>query len=121
MDGEEKFPLKCNFETGRIAEAYMSRFSSTEKVFKDKVIDVTREDYANGYLLFYFGYLLFYFDLTLDLGESDHFSLIKSGNVRLAINFAEELVRTINVIVYVEFQNVLEVDKNRNIFCDYSV
>ena len=114
MDGEEKCPLTSDFETGRIAQAYMILSSSTEKVFKDEDIDVSREDYVNGYSLFCF-------DLTPDYGESDHFSLIKSGNVRLAINFAEELARTINVIVYVEFQNVLEVDKNYHVFYDFSV
>ena len=114
VDGEEKCPLTCDFETGRIAQAYMSLFSSTEKAFKDEDIDISREDYTSGYSLFCF-------DLTPDLGESDHFSLIKSGNVRLAINFADELVRTINVIVYAEFQNVLEIDRNRNVFYDYSV
>ena len=114
VDGEEKCLLTCDFKIGRIAQAYMSLFSSTEKAFKGEDIDVLREDYVNGYSLFCF-------DLTPDLGESDHFSLIKSGNVRLAINFAEELARTINVIVYAEFQNVLEVDKNRNVFYDFSV
>ena len=114
VDGEEKCPLTCDFETGRIAQAYMSLFSSTEKAFKDEDIDISREDYTSGYSLFCF-------DLTPDLGESDHFSLIKSGNVRLAINFAYELVRTINVIVYAEFQNVLEIDRNRNVFYYYSV
>ena len=114
VDGEEKCPLTCDFETGRIAQAYMSLFSSTEKAFKDEDIDISREDYTSGYSLFCF-------DLTPDLGESDHFILIKSGNVRLAINFADELVRTINVIVYAEFQNVLEIDRNRNVFYDYSV
>ena len=108
VDGEEKCPLTCDFETGRIAQAYMSLFSSTEKAFKDEDIDISREDYVNSYSLFCF-------DMTPDLRESDHFSLIKSGNVRLAINFAGELARTINVIVYVEFQNVLEVDKNRDV------
>ena len=114
MDGEEKCLLTCDFETGCIAQAYMSLFSSTEKAFKDEDIDVSREDYVNGYSLFCF-------DLTPDLGESDHFSLIKSGNVRLAINFADELARTINILVYAEFQNVLEVDKNRDVFYDFCV
>ena len=72
VDGEEKCPLTCVFETGRIAQAYMSLFSSTEKAFRDEDIDISREDYVNGYSLFYF-------DLTPDLRESYHFSLIKSG------------------------------------------
>ena len=114
VDGEEKCPLTCDFETGRIAQAYMSLFSLNVKAFKDEDIHVSRKDYVNGYSLFCY-------DLTPDLGESDCFSLIKSDNVHLAINFAEELSRTINVIVYAEFQNVLQVDKNRNVFYDFSV
>lgn len=113
MDGEEKTPYNCDFESGRISQAYMGLFSGTEKAFKDEDIDISREDYVGGYTLFCF-------DLTPDLGESDHFSLIKSGNVRLAMNFAEDLRNTINVIVYAEFQNVLEIDRNRNVFYDSS-
>ena len=59
-------------------------------------------------------------DLTPDLGESDHYSLLKSGTVRLEITFAEALAHTINVIVYAEFQNVLEIDRNRNVFFDFA-
>ena len=66
---EEKCPLTYDFETGRIAQAYMSLFASTEKAFKEKDIDVSREDYVNSYSFFCFG-------LTPDLGESDYFSLI---------------------------------------------
>ena len=106
--------MTCDFEIGRIAQAYISLFSSTKKAFKDEDIDISREDFVNGYSLFCF-------DLSPYLVESDHQSLIKSGNIRLATNFAEELVQTINVIIYAEFQNVLEVDKNRNVFYDYSV
>ena len=37
VDGEEKCPLTCDFETGRIAQAYISLFSSTEKLSKMKI------------------------------------------------------------------------------------
>ena len=57
-------------------------FTGTRKAFKDEDIDVSREDYVGEYTLFCF-------DLTPDLGESDHYSLLKSGTVRLEITFAE--------------------------------
>ena len=76
-------------------------------------MDVTRDEYVNGYTLFCF-------DLTPDLGESDHFNLVKSGSVRLKINFVEGLRQTVNFIVYAKFQNVLEIDRNRNVFYDYA-
>ena len=106
-------PIYCNFTDGSFAEAYMSLFTGTGKAFKDLDVDVTREDYAKGYALFCF-------DLTPDLGESDHYSLVKTGSVRLGVTFAEDLPNTVNVIVYAEFQNVLEIDRNRNVFYDFS-
>jgi hypothetical protein len=102
-------PIYCNFDDNTFIEAYMSLFTGTGKAFKDEDIDVTRDDYANGYTLFCF-------DLTPDLGESDHYSLVKTGSVRLGMTFAEPLRTTVNVIVYAEFQNVLEIDRNRNVF-----
>ena len=89
----------------------MTLFINTGKAFKDEDIDITRQEYSNGYTLFCF-------DMTPDLGESDHFNLIKSGSVRLKMTFAEALPNTINVVVYAEFQNVLERDRNRNVFYD---
>ena len=61
------------------------------------------------------GYALYAFDLTSDLGEDDHFSLAKQGSVRLVLNFGEALVNPVTVIAYAEFQNVIEIDRNRNV------
>jgi hypothetical protein len=117
VDGQNQpvRPYKCNFDNDHLAivQAYMGLFTDTGKAFKDEDIDITREDYVGGYALFCF-------DLTPDLGESTHFSLIKTGSVRLSLNFAEALANTINVIVYAEFQNVLEVDKSRNVHYDFT-
>ena len=41
------------------------------------------------------------------------FQLIKQGNLRVEIHFAEALTATINVIMYAEFDNVIEIDRNR--------
>jgi hypothetical protein len=49
------------------------------------------------------------------------FQLIKQGNLRVEIHFADALTATINVIMYAEFDNVIEIDRNRQILFDYSV
>jgi hypothetical protein len=46
--------------------------------------------------------------------------LIKEGNLRVEIHFTEALTTTINVIVYAEFDNVIEIDRNRHVLFDYS-
>jgi hypothetical protein len=38
------------------------------------------------------------------------FQLIKQGNLRVEIYFAEALAGTINVVLYAEFDNVIEID-----------
>jgi len=75
---------------------------------------ISREDYANGYALCAF-------DLTADLGEDDQFSLMRQGNVRLALKFADALLETISVVAYAEFENVIEVDRDRKVIFDFGV
>ena len=89
---------------------YVSLFSSTKKLSKMKILhDFSTEDHSSGPS--HFGMYL-----TPDKGESDYFSLIKSGSVRQSINVADELIRTISVIAHAEFQKVLKIDKNCHVF-----
>ena len=51
----------------------------------------------------------------------DHFSLAKQGSVRLVLKFAQALADPVTVIAYAEFQNVIEIDRNRNVIYDFAV
>ena len=64
---------------------------------------------------------MYAFDLTPDLGEDDHFSLTRQGSVRLVLKFGEALAEPVSVIAYAEFQNVIEIDRHRNVIYDFSV
>ena len=54
------------------------------------------------------------------MSEVGAFQLIKQDNLRVEIHFAEALTATINVIMYAEFDNVIEIDRNRQVLFDYS-
>ena len=41
--------------------------------------------------------------------------------MRLALKFAEALEETISVVAYAEFENVVEVDRDRNVVFDFGV
>jgi hypothetical protein len=45
---------------------------------------------------------------------------LKQGNLRVEIHFAEALTATTNVIMYAEFDNVIEIDRDRQVLFDYS-
>lgn len=115
LDGQQQHvrPLHLNYTTNQYLAGYMSLFSGTGKLFMDEGNQIQREDFSRGYALYAF-------DLTPDLAEDDHFNLIKEGNVRVDLKFAVPLPNTINVIVYAEFENILEVDRSRNVIFDYS-
>jgi hypothetical protein len=49
------------------------------------------------------------------MSEVGAFQLIKQGNLRVEIHFAESLAETINVDLYAEFDNVIEIDRNRQV------
>jgi len=60
-------------------------------------------------------------DLSTGLGEDDHFNLVRQGNVCLALKFADPLEETISVVDCTEFENVIEVDTDRNVIFDFGV
>jgi hypothetical protein len=45
------------------------------------------------------------------MSEVGAFQLIKQGNLHVEIHFAEALAGTINVVLYAEFDNVIEIDR----------
>ena len=59
-------------------------------------------------------------ELTPDMSEVGAFQLIKQGNLRVEIHFAESLTTTINVIMYAVFDNVIQIARNRQVLFYYS-
>lgn len=106
-------PMKLDFNTGRYVAAYAGLFGGTNKINRDEGNDVSRWDYANGYAIFAN-------DLTPDLAENDHVNLARQGTVRLDLKFGEALAHTVTVLAYAEFENTIEIDRNRNIVFDFS-
>ena len=92
---------------------YQTLYSGTNTLYQDTGNHINREDYEAGYSLFAF-------DLSSDLSCGSHFNLVKRSNMRLELKFAEALTTTVNVIVYSEFESILEIDESRNILFDYS-
>ncbi|XP_054257268.1 uncharacterized protein F54H12.2-like [Macrosteles quadrilineatus] len=97
------------------ALAYHTLFTGTGIQFADKGNEIDRTEYPNGYCLMAF-------DLTPDMsaGESSHWNLVRNGNLRIELQFKEALAASVNCIVYAELDNVIEVDRHRNVSVDFS-
>ncbi|PIK45254.1 hypothetical protein BSL78_17875 [Apostichopus japonicus] len=114
VDGEQLpwKPLRPSFTDDRYIMAYQTLYSGLNSMFSDKGNQISRSDYAKGYTLYAF-------DMTPDLASGGHFNLRKNGNVRLEMQFEHALTRSVNVVVYAEYDAVVEVDKTRNVFIDF--
>ena len=95
-------------------EAYNTLFSGTGKIYSNAGLDITREDYPEGYALYAF-------DLTPDMCKSaDYFNAVQRGSLTLALTFGESHDHAIGMICYGDFENVIRIDAERNAIYDIS-
>jgi len=118
MDGEQ-VPMKAlqpvfDATDGNYTLAYHTLFSGTGIHFSNSGNDISRYEYKGGYNLLAF-------DLTPDLSanECSHWNLVRNGNLRIEIGFSQALTESVNIIVYAELDNVIEMDRNRNVLVDF--
>jgi len=114
-DGEPVLskPLRPNFNDEDYLHCYNTLYRGFDKVHGLKSTIIKREEFDKGYALFAF-------DLTPDYDDDDHFPLIKHGNLRLEITFAQALNTPINIIIYAEFDNIVEITASRKVQMDYT-
>ena len=106
-------PLNLNVAERKYLDAFETLYNSFDKLNGEKSSIIKREDWSRGYSLVSF-------DLTPVYDDEDHYPLIRHGNLRLEINFGTSLPHSINVIVYAEFDNIVEINTNHNIQFDYT-
>lgn len=105
-------PLELDFARSSYIRAYQSLFLGTGKIGEDRGSFISREEYTDGNVIYAF-------DLSPDLCAGDHLNLIKHSNLRLEIKFSKPLPQTVCVIVFAEFENLIEINKTRNILFDF--
>ena len=124
VNGEE-LPFKqltLNYEDNKenFIQAYNTLFSGTGKMNYNTGLDISREDYPKGYTLYAF-------DLTPDMcGASPYFNTVQRGSLTVDITFADAPSTqdgnptAIAMICYGDFENVIQIDSERNVIYDMS-
>jgi hypothetical protein len=115
LDGKTQHnnPFNPDFAAGQCLRSYMSLFQATGSLGMNRSMGLTLEAYKAGYTLWGI-------DLTADQGsEEGQLHPIKTGNLRIELQFSDPLPDPINVIVYAEFDNQIEINGFREIITDY--
>ena len=103
-------PLEFNYDKNNYVEAYNTLFSNLKGINTN----ITYEGFKGGSTLYAF-------DLTPDLCNDTHYSIMKSGTLSLDVKFDKVINNSVTAIVYMEFDNMIEIDDKRNIYTDYSL
>ena len=107
-------PLKFDFPKKAYIRGYNTLFEGIDKPVYANGNYISREDYPDGYALFAY-------DLSPDLCSGDHFNLIKTGKLTIGVQFSESLKQSITLIVLKEYDNMIEITKNREIHKDFQI
>ena len=114
--GSQQFPstpLTLDYARGEFTQAFQQLYQAMGLCNSKEGLTITLDTFKNGHTLYAF-------DLTADQAEGAHVDPIKYGSVRMEAHFDTQLPNPINVIVYAEYDNLLQVDKARNILTDFA-
>jgi hypothetical protein len=74
------------------------------------------------------GNTLYAFDLTPDLCSADHFNLLKDGSLDLDVHLEKDPTGVLTTsaagytaMFYLEFDNIIEITKERQVLVDYKL
>ncbi|GBN88053.1 hypothetical protein AVEN_247743-1 [Araneus ventricosus] len=98
-----------SYKNDLFARNYLSLFTDLSQ----QNTNVTLEEYKDNTCLYVF-------DLKQDYSASDSFmNVARSGDISIHLKFDEDLPETVTLLVYMEMQSLIEIDKSINIFTDY--
>lgn len=107
-------PYSSGIEMDYTNNCYMQAYNTLYQNIRESANDITYSDYKSGYTLYAF-------DLSPDLCTAEHFNIFKDGSLDLDIDFKTAIQESLTTIFYLEFDNIIEITKQRNVIFDYQV
>ena len=107
-------PFKPNFPHRLYAHVYTDLMRTIGSLGSSRGCGISYTDLIRG------GHVIFGFDFTPDMAEGAHLDRVKYGSVRLEGQFGQQLADAVNVIVYAEYDNLLQIDRSRNFVADFA-
>lgn len=118
IDGQQ-YPMKAytpDFEKNFYSREYLALFESLNQLTTDSTISLNKEEWVKGNVIYGFNFAP---DLGDDCCKMGFANLIKSGALKIEIKFKQALVETITLLMYCEYDSLVEIDLNREVHTDY--
>ena len=105
--------ITLDYSAKKYNEGYFSLLQSTGHLYRNGGCDISYEKFGNGYALYGF-------DLSSDPSpENQCLDLIQEGKLSLSISLSEDSTVPITIVVYLEYDKLIELDKDKNVTTNY--
>jgi hypothetical protein len=104
--------LRFDYDNNEYMLGYSTIFKGLYKGIYENGNSISYNEYPNGNNLYVF-------NLTPDHCDDEHVTFPQTGDVTLDVEFSKALVNNISAIFYLEYDNMVEINKLNNIICDY--
>ncbi len=106
--------IESNYKSTNDAALWTSAYSAMFQNIRTLGNNISYNDFGNGYTLYPF-------DLTPDLCSAEHFNLMRDGALTFDVTFANSENTAYQAIFYMEFENLVEITKERAVQFDFSI
>ena len=96
---------------------YYGLFNALSQTGMDSTITFDRKEYLKGKIIFGFN---FADDYSNGAGINGHLTPIKRGSMGIKVVFSKPLPEAVNLLVYCEFDNTIQIDKDNQVTTDYN-
>ena len=110
-------PYQPNFDENKYIRVYYGLLQALSQTENDSTITFDRTKFKNGNVIFGFN---FADDCSNGAGLGGHLSPIKRGSMGVKIVFRKPLQEAVNLLLYCEFDNIIQIDKEDQVTTDYN-
>lgn len=107
-------PLSFDFESSKDCDGYWSLFASSGKMHHNIGSVINRKDYKDGYTIIAI-------DLSPSLCDSEYIDPDRSGDLSIGLSFEKNLASSVTVLVYCEYNSLVEVTSGRKVIPHFQV
>lgn len=106
-------PYQPDFSSGNYSREYAGLFKALNQNTTDVFCSITKEQFGAGRTIFGFNFAT---DSSDGCGAVGHINPIKRGTLRVQLHFAKPLPHPVTVLAFCEFDNIIEIDQDRNVY-----
>ncbi len=110
-------PYTPDYANKKYMREYYGLFEALNEVRPTSFLDITREEFKEGFTIYGFNFTP---DLSDGCSKSGFTSTVKRGNLRIELKFNHPLIETVSAIVFCEYDNLIEIQGTRIAIKDFN-